>query len=291
MPTFFVKLWVVTRDCISLTELSHPLPLGLSVHMVSLDQSCLQEARCTGAGKAERPATSQQTADSCASSLWAMPGDAHLQAAPPLLADLPPTAGLLHLPASTCSLQHLQQLGPGRPAAQPAASVLSCSHHPDGDVEGLRIDFHAEQVSPPAAAVQQRMPATGKRSRSAMEAAGGQHSRVDLSRAAAVIAASLPAAQRPALSPSSNSSAEHAEPPAEEGAAAPQEQHGREQQQQSGQNKPRSPAVAVHGNYHRYYGYRLGQAVDRDPRLDVRLPSSLPSCAEALRGQQGMIVS
>jgi hypothetical protein len=27
--------------------------------------------------------------------------------------------------------------------------------------------------------------------------------------------------------------------------------------------------VFVHGNYHRYYGYRLGKAFDEDPRLDV----------------------
>ena len=122
--------------------------------------------------------------------------------------------------------------------------------------------MHAEQGSPSAAAVQQHTPAAGKRSRSVMEAAGGQLSRVDLSKAAAVIAASLPAA--PHRSPSSNSSAERAE----EGAAASHEQH-------LGGHKPRSPAVAVHGNYHRYYGYRLGQAIDRDPRLEARCHPSL----------------
>ena len=30
-----------------------------------------------------------------------------------------------------------------------------------------------------------------------------------------------------------------------------------------------SHKVFVHGNYHRYYGYRLGKALDEDPRLDV----------------------
>ena len=99
-----------------------------------------------------------------------------------------------------------------------------------------------------------------------MEGDGRQLSRTDLSRAAAVIAASLPTAKGPLTDHSMSISCE------ERAAAHAQASGSGAQQQEEGrqQHAKRSPAVAWHGNYHRYYGYRLGQAMDRDPRIEVR---------------------
>ena len=166
----------------------------------------------------------------------------------------------LHHAASTRCSSGLD-LGKSRPATQPAASELSCSQHPNGTVG---VD-HDEPQSHPAA-VMQAVPVTGKRSRSGMEGDGRQLSRTDLSRAATVIAASLPTAKRrPELECSMGTSSEeraasHAQA---SGSGAQQEDESRQHQAK------RSAAVAVHGNYHRYYGYRLGQAMDRDPRIEV----------------------
>ena len=101
-----------------------------------------------------------------------------------------------------------------------------------------------------------------------MEEGGGrQLSRTDLSRAAAVIAASLPAAQQSANDPDFSPSLEER---AASHAQASGSGAGQQQDEGGRQHAKRGSAVAVHGNYHRYYGYRLGQAVDRDPRIEVR---------------------
>lgn len=75
-------------------------------------------------------------------------------------------------------------------------------------------------------------------------------SRVDLSHAAAIIRSSLPAAGRA---------------PAEESPEAPQPDSPVSKRQKKSQG-----FVPVHGNYHRYYGYRIGQAFEEDPRMKVR---------------------
>ncbi len=74
--------------------------------------------------------------------------------------------------------------------------------------------------------------------------------RADMSHAAAVISSSLPG------------SARHSEggQQAKDGVA-----HG-----VSKRELKRQGFVPVHGNYHRYYGYRIGQAFEEDPRLRVR---------------------
>lgn len=118
---------------------------------------------------------------------------------------------------------------------------------------------------------------------------GGQLSRHDLSRAAAVITASLPAAKRRRLdSLSSSAEAVDVQVAEEAGTQSPapdtltvqhdakkcqHEQQEQQQQQGVGEEQPRS-AAPVHGNYHRYYGYRLGQAIKEDPRLKVHLALS-----------------
>ncbi|KAL6781054.1 hypothetical protein ACKKBG_A09600 [Auxenochlorella protothecoides x Auxenochlorella symbiontica] len=54
-------------------------------------------------------------------------------------------------------------------------------------------------------------------------------------------------------------------------AASPRRADGAQGPGQAGVALPGPPRsrLAPHGNYHRYYGYRLGQAFDRDPRLAV----------------------
>ena len=74
--------------------------------------------------------------------------------------------------------------------------------------------------------------------------------RTDMSHAAAFISSSLPGA----------AGQSDGGQQAKEGAA-----HG-----VSKRELKRQGFVPVHGNYHRYYGYRIGQAFEEDPRLRVR---------------------
>lgn len=83
--------------------------------------------------------------------------------------------------------------------------------------------------------------------------------RADMSQAAAVISSSLPGAARQS----------EGEQQAKDRVA-----HG-----VSRRELKRQGFVPVHGNYHRYYGYRIGQAFEEDPRLRVR-HSDEPACED-----------
>ena len=237
---------------------------------------------------------SDQTADSGTSSLWAMTAAPlghslpQKQASSPLVTDMPVSgsthsrrgATMTSASNSCCSApeqhaRHHDSMQREQPAAS-SASQQSCSNsHAHGaqlanlQQQSITLGKHAHPGA--AAAAARRSPA------------GGQLSRHDLSRAAAVITAALPAAKRRRLD-TGGSSEEAGTAPELEGAdiqaaapdtcAAPQDpesslsQQQQQQQQGAGKKPPRS-AAAVHGNYHRYYGYRLGQAMQEDPRLKV----------------------